>query len=124
MNELLVLMGVMLGVEAAEKVVTSLATTITQHSMAKAAKRKALMATAESPVRRLILRVLGIKLTEEAASKAVGKMMPVVGGVISGGLTYVTFKPSAQRLQAYLRTLPPAMGSDVVEGQLMQERAE
>lgn len=119
MNQLMLLMGVMLGVEAAEKAVTSLATTVAQHSMAKAAKRKALMATAESPVRRLILRVLGIKLTEEAASKAVGKMMPLVGGVISGGMTYATFKPSAKRLQAYLRTLPPAKGVGVIEGHVV-----
>ncbi|RRC94849.1 hypothetical protein [Schaalia canis] len=124
MHDLLMLMGVMLGVEAAEKAVTALASTVAQQSMAKAAKRKALLATAESPVRRLILRVLGIKLTEEATSKAVGKMLPVVGGVISGGLTYATFKPSAKRLQAYLRTLPPATGAGVVEGQVVQGQVE
>ena len=36
MNELLLLMGVMLGVEAAEKAVTAVATTLAQQSMAKA----------------------------------------------------------------------------------------
>lgn len=124
MNELLLLMGVMLGVEAAEKAVTAVATTLAQQSMAKAAKRKAFLATAESPVRRLILRMLGVKLTGEATSKAAGKLLPVVGGAISGGLTYMTFKPAAKRLQDYLRTLPPATGAGVIDGQVVQEIAQ
>lgn len=124
MNDLLLLMGVMLGVEAAEKAVTAVATTLAQQSMAKAAKRKALIATAESPLRRMILRMLGVKLTGEATSKAAGKLLPIVGGVISGGLTYVTFKPSAKRLQEYLRTLPPATGAGIIDGQFVQESAQ
>ena len=47
-------------------------------------------------MRRLILRMLGVKLTGEATSKAAGKLLPVVGGAISGGLTYMTFKPASQ----------------------------
>lgn len=42
---------------------------------------------------------LGIKLTKDGVGKAAGKIVPILGGIVSGGLTYVTFKPMAKRLK-------------------------
>jgi hypothetical protein len=45
-------------------------------------------------------------MTKETFAKTVSKVVPVVGGAISGGLTYASFKPGAERLRKYLRSLP------------------
>ena len=37
-------------------------------------------------------------ITKMSVGKTVTKVIPVIGGVFSGGLTYYTFKPSAERL--------------------------
>ena len=44
-------------------------------------------------------------MNKEIFAKGVSKIIPVVGGVASGGLTYVTFKPCAKKLERYLATL-------------------
>ena len=45
---------------------------------------------------------IGIKLTKESFAKGLGKVVPFLGGVISGGLTYATFKPGAKKLKKTL----------------------
>ena len=47
-------------------------------------------------------------MTKQIFAKSVSKIIPIVGGGISGGLTYLTFKPSAINLKKHLRTLPNA----------------
>ena len=47
--------------------------------------------------------MLGYKLTKDSFAKGVGKLIPVLGGVLSGGLTYATFRPGAKRLQKTLQ---------------------
>ena len=42
-------------------------------------------------------------MTKQSFSKALGKVIPVLGGVISGGITLATFRPSAKRLQKQLQ---------------------
>ena len=43
-------------------------------------------------------KVVTTALTKMSVQKTVTKVIPVIGGVFSGGLTYYTFKPSAERL--------------------------
>ena len=38
-------------------------------------------------------------------AKGMGKAIPILGGVISGGLTYATMKPMGERLQKELSKL-------------------
>lgn len=47
-------------------------------------------------------------MTKDIFAKSIGKAIPVVGAVVSGGLTFVGFKPITKRLQKYLITLPMA----------------
>lgn len=53
-----------------------------------------------------VLRCIGVSLTKQTFAKTVAKVVPVIGGAVSGGLTYFSFKPGAERLKAHLRTLP------------------
>ena len=40
---------------------------------------------------------IGVKITKQTVGKVVTKAVPVLGGVVSGGITYVTFRPMGKR---------------------------
>lgn len=106
-NKLTLFIGVMFGVNAANAAITKLA----QSAAGKVEKsliNKALTKGVIYPVVKKIANILGVKMTKQVFAKAVGKVVPIIGGGISGGLTYVTFKPSAIKLKNYLKTLPVA----------------
>ncbi len=50
-----------------------------------------------------VLAVFGTKLTKATFAKGVSKVVPVVGGVVSGGLNYFSMKPMATKLKNELR---------------------
>ena len=41
---------------------------------------------------------MGAKVTKKTVEKTITKSVPLIGGVISGGLTYVTFRPMGGKL--------------------------
>lgn len=45
------------------------------------------------------MKWFGVKLTKSIFAGSVKKAIPVVGGVIGGGLTFVIFKPCCERLK-------------------------
>ena len=47
-------------------------------------------------------------MTKKVFAKGVGKAIPVIGAVASGGVTFAIFKPMTKRLQKYLISLPLA----------------
>lgn len=104
--ELVVLMGVMLGVGAAASQLTRFAAEVAMPHIVKTVERKALMKTAWYPLMKKILGAIGIQVTKSTFAKTAGKVVPVIGGVVSGGMTYASFKPSAERLRKHLRALP------------------
>lgn len=110
--KLIVLMGIMLEVGGVANSVTKFATDVAQKSIAKTIERQALTKTFFYTPMKKVLRVLGVNLTKQTFAKGVSKVVPVVGGVVSGGLTYASFKPGAERLRRYLRELPTS-GIDV-----------
>lgn len=102
----IMLLGVMMNVGAAANAINSFANQTAKIGVQKAIQKQALTKLPFWPVLRKILRVLGVQLTKEAFSKGVSKLIPVIGGLVSGGVTYATFKPSAEHLRKYLRELP------------------
>lgn len=104
--KLIVLMGIMLEVGGVANSVAKFATDVAQKSIAKTIERQALTKTFFYTPMKKVLRVLGVNLTKQTFAKGVSKVVPVVGGVVSGGLTYASFKPGAERLRRYLRELP------------------
>lgn len=106
-NQLTLFIGVMFGVNTANSAVTKLAQNVALN-FEKSLVRKSLTRGTIYPIVKKIARILGIKMTKQIFAKSVSKIIPIVGGGISGGLTYVTFKPSAIKLKNHLRTLPTA----------------
>lgn len=101
---LTLLMGVMLGVTGAEAVIRKIADSAARKAN-KALLNKALAHGALYPIVRKTAQILGIRLSEEVFAKSASKVIPLVGGVASGGLTYFTFKPCAERLRKQLSQL-------------------
>lgn len=55
------------------------------------------------PIVKQTAKWLGIQVTKTSFSRSVAKIVPIIGGIVSGGLTYVTFKPQAKKLMRALR---------------------
>ncbi|MDJ1122512.1 SHOCT domain-containing protein [Olsenella sp. YH-ols2217] len=104
--EFTLLLGVMMGVGSAATALNAFAAKVAQQGVAKAIERQALTKTVFYPALKKVLRVVGVNMTKKTFANAAGKMVPVVGGAISGGMTYAAFKPSAIKLREYLRGLP------------------
>lgn len=102
----IMLLGVMMNVGGAANSINAFVNQVARAGVQKAIQKQALTKTAFYPVLKKVLRVMGVQLTKETFAKGVGKIVPVVGGLVSGGLTYATFKPGAENLRRHLRELP------------------
>lgn len=60
------------------------------------------------PVLKKGAEMTGAKVTEKALAGWISKSVPLVGGAVSGSLTYLTFYPMARRLQRFLQHHPNA----------------
>lgn len=99
--------GVMFGVNGAVKMINKISETAAQR-IVRVLPQKALTKGMIYPIVKKIGLVLGIKIKKEIFAKWVGKMIPILGAFISGGLTLFSFRPMAKKLQVYLSGLPQA----------------
>lgn len=93
--------GVMFGVSGAAAGVRILSSQIAKTTLKKL-PQKTLTKTLWFPVVKQIGKLIGIKVTKNAVAKGVSKAIPVVGGVISGGLNFASMLPMAKRLAVTL----------------------
>lgn len=104
MDNVLVCLGVMFGVNGANvaigKIAESMAAKISKDIMQKPITKGTVY-----PIIKSIAKALGFKMTKQVLADGSSKIIPVIGGVLSGGLTYVAFKPSCKRLQNEFKTL-------------------
>lgn len=94
--------GIMMGASAANQAIKGLAKEFAKQ-VVKRLPQKALTKTMYYPIIKQIAKWIGVKLTKDTFAKGLGKVIPILGGVISGGLTLATFRPSAKRLQHKLQ---------------------
>ncbi|WP_315580679.1 hypothetical protein [uncultured Actinomyces sp.] len=106
--------GVMLGVAGAAESMRDFARMIVAPAIEKRVARKALMKGTWYPVVKKSLKFIGISVTKQSMAKAMSKILPLIGGVISGGMTFVSLQTQANRLKQHLRQLPPP-GLDAAE---------
>ena len=99
--------GVMLGVAGAAESMRDFARMIVAPAIEKRVARKALMKGTWYPVVRKSLKVIGISVTKQGFTKTMSKILPLIGGVISGGMTFISLQTQANRLKQHLRQLPP-----------------
>ena len=101
MNKILIFVGAMYGVEGAARGIKILAQAV-QTKVTKNLARVALTKTMIYPIIKKILSALGIRVTKQIFANAVGKIVPIIGGFVSGGLTFVTFGTNCNALKKTL----------------------
>lgn len=106
------LLGVMLGVAGANTALTGFANTVARPAVQKQIAGKALTKTAYYPAIKQTLRRVGVEINKQIFARTAAKIVPVIGGLVSGGLTYAGLKTGSKRLMQHLQTLPPAWPVD------------
>lgn len=100
-GQLLLYCGVMFGVSGAVSGVRVLSTQIAKTTLKKL-PQKALTKTFWYPMIKQIGKAVGVKVTKSTVAKGISNAIPIIGGVVSGGLNFASMLPMANRLQAAL----------------------
>lgn len=105
MNRIILFLGVMLGVQEANGAIKVLANLISK-SIINRLPKMALTKGVIYPVVKKIALYLSVHMTKQIFANGVAKIVPIIGGVTTGALTYATFKPNAINLKKQFETLP------------------
>lgn len=97
-NELTLFLGAMFGVGGATTALRLISTNIAKQVLKKL-PQKALTKTIYYPIIKKIAAAMSVKMTKGIFAKGASKAIPILGGVISGGLTYMSMKPMGYRLK-------------------------
>lgn len=96
-NQLILYCGVMLGSSGAAQTVKILSSSLAKQALKKL-PQKALTKTFYYPIVKSIAKAFGAKMTKGIFAKGVSKAVPLIGGVVSGGITFATLPPMGTRL--------------------------
>jgi len=102
MNQIILCMGVMFGVANAKNGLLAVAKALGT-GVEKQLINKALTKGTIYPIVKSISKWFGIKMTKEVFAGFFKKAIPLVGGVVGGGITYATFKPCCDKLKNVLQ---------------------
>ena len=97
MNTLVIYCGVMFGAGGAAATLRVLASQLGKQALKKI-PQMALTKTFYYPIIKSLVRFFGGKMTKDVFGKAVAKAVPVLGGFVSGGITFATLRPMGFRL--------------------------
>lgn len=100
-NTLIVCMGVMYGVAGANTALKSMAKALGV-GVEKKLINKALTKGAIYPIVKAVAKWFNVRMTKEIFAGFFKKSIPVIGGVIGGGITYLSFKPCCDKLKTTL----------------------
>ena len=100
-SQLIMYCGVMFGVSGAVSGVRVLSTQIAKTTLKKL-PQNALMKTFWYPMIKQIGKAIGVKVTKTTVAQSASKAIPIIGGVISGGLNFASMMPMAKRLSEAL----------------------
>ncbi|QES24584.1 hypothetical protein DEJ46_13975 [Streptomyces venezuelae] len=118
--------GVMFGTQSANAAVGQIAGMMSKE-VAKKLPQKALTQGVVYPIVKRVAGYLGVQMTKQTFAKTVSKAIPVVGAVVSGGLTFATYRPMAKRLKNHLAGLEltkpahRAADAEFVDGEVVDE---
>jgi hypothetical protein len=101
-NEIILCLGVMNGVAGANNAIKGMAKALAT-GVEKKLLNMALTKGAFYPFVKSVMKWFGVKLTESVFAGFFKKAIPVVGGVVGGGITFLTFKPCCYRLKNALQ---------------------
>ncbi|MHB1392830.1 MAG: EcsC family protein [Clostridia bacterium] len=104
-----IFVGVMFGSVEANKLIADLSRRLAE----QVGKRLPQMPLTKYGVYNLAKKIatwIGIKLTKDSFAKVVAKLIPIIGAVANGTISYFTMRSMALNLKTYLSSLPLALG--------------
>ncbi len=101
MNTLIICLGVMYGVAGANNALKAMAKALAS-GVEKKLVNMALTKGTIYPIVKSVSSWFGVKMTKQVFAGFFKKAIPVIGGVVGGGITYVSFKPCCDRLKETL----------------------
>lgn len=101
-NTLVICLGAMYGVAGASNALKAMAKAL-GNGVQKQLMKQALTKGTIYPIVKEVSKWFGVKMTKEVFTGFFKKAIPVVGGVVGGGITYATFKPCCVRLKDTLK---------------------
>lgn len=102
LNILTVCLGVMYGVAGAGNAIRAMARALGK-GVEKQLVKKTLTKGTIYPIVKKIAKWFGVRMTKQVFAGFFKKAIPVVGGVVGGAITYVSFGPCCERLQNTLK---------------------
>lgn len=124
-NILIICLGVMYGVAGANNALKAMAKALAS-GVEKKLMRTALTKGTLYPIVKNVASWFGKRMTKEVFAGFFKKAIPVVGGVIGGGITYLSFKPCCDKLKESLQNTqlsnPNYHGVDEKENLIVEGR--
>ena len=102
LNILIICLGTMYGVAGANNAIKAMAAGLSK-GVSKKIMSTALTKGTLYPMVKSIAKWFGVKMTKKMLAGMVQKSLPVVGGIVGGGITYVSFKPCCDKLKESLQ---------------------
>lgn len=102
MNILIICLGVMYGVQGTSSALKAMATALGK-GVEKKLMKAALTKGTIYPIVKSVSKWFGVNMTKQMFAGFFKKAIPVVGGILGGGITYVSFKPCCDKLKNSLR---------------------
>ncbi len=101
-NMIMTFLGVMSGVKLANDMIKKIA----MEASKQAAKRIPQIALTKYGIyntAKQVARWIGISITKQSIGRGASKIVPILGGVISGGMTFIVLKPMMNKLRKKLK---------------------
>ena len=125
LNMMTLCLGVMYGVANASKALVAMANALAK-GVEKQLLRKALTKGTIYPIVKSISKWFGVRMTKQVFAGFFKKAIPVVGAVLGGSITYLSFKPCCDKLKDSLKNtiLSNPTGYHAIEGEMVIEETE
>ena len=107
--------GVMMGARLANNIMRDIAKDLAVQ-VAKKIPQKTLTRTIYYPIVRQVSKRIGANISQSGFTKTFGRFIPLLGGIVSGGITYATFYPGAKRLQKAMHQQMDLLGDNLDAG--------
>lgn len=118
-NLLIICLGVMYGVQGTNTALKTMATALGK-GVEKKLMKAALTKGTIYPIVKSVSKWFGVNMTKQIFAGFFKKAIPVVGGVIGGGITYFSFKPCCDKLKESLQdTLLSNPNHHILEDELI-----
>ena len=102
MNTLIICFGIMYGVAGANNALKAMAKALGT-GVEKQLMKKALTKGTFYPIVKSVSKWFSVKMTKEVFAGFFKKSLPVVGGILGGGMTYLSFKSCCDKLKKSLQ---------------------